>query len=267
MQKTFYYIQSTISYTIHGNGQPVILLHGFGEDSSIWNGQIDFLKNHCTLIIPDLLGSGKSEILNSETVEITDFANCINALLEQENIEKCILLGHSMGGYITLAFAEMFPQKLKAFGLVHSTAFADSAEKKTGRQQGIEMINEYGAFAFLKNTIPNLFSKKFKETNADEVEQLIEKGKNFSAEALTQYYTTMMNRPDRTVVLKDAKVPVLFIIGEEDVAAPLDDLLQQVPLPDISDIHILQGVGHMGMMEVPELLNKHLLSFIDSIHK
>ena len=172
-----------------------------------------------------------------------------------------------MGGYISLAFAEMFPQKLKAFGLVHSTAFADSAEKKTGRQQGIEMINEYGAFAFLKNTIPNLFSKKFKETNADEVEQLIEKGKSFSEEALTQYYTAMMNRPDRTAVLKEAKVPVLFIIGEEDIAAPLDDLLQQVHLPDISDIHILQGVGHMGMMEVPELVNKHLLSFIDSIGK
>lgn len=267
MQKTFQYIQSTICYTIKGKGQPVVLLHGFGEESSIWNGQIDFLKHNCTLIIPDLPGSGKSEMLNNEAVEITDFANCINALLEQENIGQCILLGHSMGGYISLAFAEMFPQKLKAFGLVHSTAFADSAEKKTGRQQGIKMINEYGAFAFLKNTIPNLFSKEFKETHEDEVAQLMEKGKNFSAGALTQYYTAMMNRPDRTVVLKDAKVPVLFIIGEEDVAAPLDDLLQQVHLPDISDIHILPGVGHMGMMEVPELLNKHLLSFIDSIGK
>ncbi len=91
---------------------------------------------------------------------------------------------------------------------------------------------------------------------------MIEEGKNFSSEALIQYYTAMMQRPDRTAVLTKSNVPVLFIIGSEDVAAPLDDLLKQVHLPKISYILIIQGVGHMSMMEKADELNNYLLEFI-----
>src|SRR5690348_5403533 len=131
MEKQFNYQNSLISYSVEGEGKAVVLLHGFAEDRRIWNNQAAFLKNQFKLIIPDLPGSGKSGLLTYKTsISVDNYADCIHALLKEEQIEQCILLGHSMGGYITLAFAEKFAYLLKAFGFVHSTAFADSEEKK-----------------------------------------------------------------------------------------------------------------------------------------
>jgi pimeloyl-ACP methyl ester carboxylesterase len=162
-----------------------------------------------------------------------------------------------------LAFAEKYPEKLLGFGLVNSTAFNDSEEKKLTRRKGITMMEEYGVFPFIKNTTPNLFSAKFKQEHVEVIDALIEAGKKFTIEALVQYYNAMMNRPDRTEVLKTSEVPVLFVVGSEDVAAPVNDLLEQVHLPGISHIHIIESVGHMSMMEAPEELNKYLLEFIE----
>jgi pimeloyl-ACP methyl ester carboxylesterase len=108
MQKSFEYKNTTISYRIEGQGKPVVLLHGFGEDSQIFNHQIEFLKDHCQLIVPDLPGSGKSQLLQhpassiQHPVSIEDYAQSIQALLQHEKIPTCTLLGHSMGGYISI---------------------------------------------------------------------------------------------------------------------------------------------------------------------
>jgi pimeloyl-ACP methyl ester carboxylesterase len=264
MEKYFQYGNTAIHYIVEGQGKHVVLLHGFAEDAHIWDSQIDFLKDHCHIIAIDLPGSGKSEMLQKEDTTIEDYADCIYALLQQEKIDNCILLGHSLGGYITLAFAEKYPS-LAGFGLVHSTAFADSEEKKGVRRKGIEMLGQYGSYPFVKNTTPNLFSARYKLHHAERVKTLSESGNNFSQQALQQYYAAMMNRPDRTHVLSGSKVPVLFILGREDVAAPLNDLLQQVHLPQISYIHILENTGHMGMWEATELVNSYLLEFIAGI--
>src|SRR3982750_1431533 len=101
MYKNFDYKNSRISYEVLGKGQPVVLLHGFGESGAIWNKQDDVLQKHAKLIIPDLPGSGNSAMLEGENVSIEDYADCVNALLNEEQIETCIMLGHSMGGYIT----------------------------------------------------------------------------------------------------------------------------------------------------------------------
>lgn len=265
MEKQFQYQGAKIYYQVTGEGQPVVLLHGFAEDQTIWAEQIPFLQQHCQLIVPDLPGSGKSDLLTKQNVTIEDYAECINTLLEFENVEKCILLGHSMGGYITLALAELHPNKLAAFGFVHSTAFADNEDKKNTRKKAIKLIDEFGVYSFLKNTTPNLFSDTYKKEHPERVSAFIKQGRKFSKEALVQYYTAMMNRPDRTHVLKASKVPVLFVIGSEDTAAPLNDLLKQVHLPSISFIHVIESAGHMSMWEKTEELNSHLLNFIRSV--
>ena len=265
MEKVFSFKGISICYSITGSGSTVIFLHGFGEDKSIFDNQIVYLKDHCCTIAIDLPGSGCSELFKDETPSIEDFADAVYALITAEKIEDCILLGHSMGGYITLAFADKYPQVLKAFGLIHSTAFADNEEKKQSRLKGIEAIKQYGAYPFIKNTLPNLFSTDFKKEHPTEIATLIDKVKQFTTEALVQYYQAMRNRSDRTAVLKNSKVPVLFIVGTEDVAAPLNDLLQQVHLPNIAHFHLLQGVGHMGMLEAPQQVNEHLLSFLSMI--
>ncbi len=266
MQKSFVYERGTINYSIQGAGNVVVLVHGFGEDGSVFDQQVDALSGSNTVLVPDLPGSGDSTLLEGSNITIDDYATCLYKLLQHENITKCILLGHSMGGYITLAFAEKYPETLLGFGLIHSTAFADSDEKKLVRQRGIKAIEEYGATAFLKNTIPNLFSAAFKQENANAVSAFIDKGNSFSIEALVQYYHAMMNRPDRTSVLKTSSLPVLFIIGTEDTAAPLNDLLLQVHLPNISQINILQNVGHMGMLESATEINQHLKAFISLVN-
>ena len=263
MKKHFVYEGSAIHYNTYGSGQNIlVLLHGFGEDSRIFDQQVSFLKDEYTLIIPDLPGSGKSALmLTKSEITMYDYAGCIKSLLDHEGIAICILLGHSMGGYITLAFAEKYPGMLLAFGLIHSGATADTNEKKKSRLQGIEMIKRHGALSFLKNTTPNLFADSFKKTNASVVEQLILQNISFTSEALIQYYTSMMNRKDTTSVLANAAVPVLFVLGKEDTAAPLEIVIKQVQLPFNTHIHILDNVAHMSMLEAPGKLNGFIHEF------
>jgi pimeloyl-ACP methyl ester carboxylesterase len=264
MEKNFTYHNTLISYQVLGQGKPVLLIHGFGEDSSIWKYQIEFLKDYCKLLVPDLPGSGQSSLLQKNKAPVDDYASCLYELLLHESIDKAVVLGHSMGGYITLAMAEKHPGMLDGFGLIHSTAFADTEEKIATRKKGIEFIRQHGAYAFLKTSTPNLFSKNTKEKHPGYIDELVEKGKRFSAEALVQYYEAMISRPDRTAVLQQATVPVLFIIGTEDAAAPLDDLAKQIHLPEVSHIHILEQVGHMSMVEASEELSQHMLGFINN---
>jgi pimeloyl-ACP methyl ester carboxylesterase len=266
MLNSFTYGTATISYRLTGKGRTVVLLHGFGEDSYIWDEQIRFLQAHCRLLVPDLPGSGSSSLLDPGTprdITIEDYAELIHALLQHEQVTICTMLGHSMGGYIMLAFAEKYPAQLDGIGLINSTAFADSAEKKQTRARAIEAIEQYGANAFLKTTIPTLFAPAFREKYPGKVAALIEAGSSFQAKALQQYYRAMMLRPDRTQVLKSNPLPVLFVMGTEDGPAPVNDVLQQTHLPDKSYIHVLQGVGHMSMWEASDILNKLLLAFIN----
>lgn len=252
---------SVMHYTVTGKGFPVVLIHGFGEDSSIWNRQVDFLKDHCMLLIPDLPGTGAS-LNKGDELSIESMAADIKAMLDKENIHRCLVFGHSMGGYIALAFAELYKSYLAGFGLVHSTAYADNEEKKKNRQRGIEMIEQYGGYAFLKNSIANLFGNAFKTAAPETVAALIEKSKDFSNRALQQYYQAMMLRKDRTNVLRNTTLPVLIIAGTEDVAAPISDVLEQAALSEHIQLHVLEGVGHMGMLEATTLLNQYLLDFV-----
>lgn len=260
-----------LSYTLYGKGTPVILLHGYGEDSQIWHNQIEALAAHCLLIVPDLPGSGKSTItlkgLNEwlPNMRIESLAESINEIFMAENLTSCILLGHSMGGYIGLAFAELYPSKLRSLGLVHSTAYADSHEKKIVRQKSIQFIEENGGYTFFKTSMPNLFGKKFKETQAPIIEQLIDQSNNFESAVLVGYTRAMMNRPDRSAILASANFPILFIAGPEDIAAPLASVEAQATLPNKSYLNILDGVGHMGMLEAPYEMNLHLTNFIELV--
>jgi pimeloyl-ACP methyl ester carboxylesterase len=300
MQKEIIYQHKKIHYQILGNGYPVLLIHGFGEDSSIWRNQIDFFKENYKLIIPDLPGSGQSEIIDDMSIE--GMAEALNAILKAEapptspkgslsnkqykgeNNQGKIkaskisasyqsppmggwgasILGHSMGGYIGLAFAEKYPEKIKKFGLIHSTAFADSEEKINTRKKGIDFVRKHGAREFLETTIPNLFSKATQEKKPELITGQIGLSNYFQDEAIIKYYHAMIDRPDRTGILKKAVYPVLFIAGQNDIAVPLADILKQCHLPDISYFHILPETAHMGMLEEPESFNHILKKFLIS---
>jgi len=261
MLKTFPYRGIPVSYRITGSGQPVVLLHGFGEDSHIFDRQLNDLRPHCRLILPDLPGSGLSPD-NPEGNTIEFYAHCIHALLQYEEITRCLMLGHSMGGYITLCIGERYPELLKGFGLLHSSALADSPEKKEMRRKGIQFMQRNGAFPFLEASIPNLMTESFREANPQAVASLIEEARHFTAAACCNYYEAMMQRPDRTHVLKSNHVPVLFVMGGKDGVIPVSDMEQQTRLPECPYIHILENAAHMGMWEATETFNSHLLNYI-----
>jgi pimeloyl-ACP methyl ester carboxylesterase len=255
-KKHLVYNNTRLLYCLMGKGMPVVLLHGFGEDSSIWNGLAAALSKNYQLIIPDIAGSGESELLAGENIGMQDYADSIHAILAKENIQQCTMIGHSMGGYITLAFAEKYPGMLHAFGLFHSSAYADDETKKETRKKAIEFIHQNGSEAFLKTSTPGLFMDAEKSKEA--IDWLIEKGKQFKPAALIQYYEAMIARPDRTHVLKSFPSQVLFMLGSHDKAVPFEQGLEQSHLPDLACIYILRNSAHMGMLEEPE---KSLLNF------
>jgi pimeloyl-ACP methyl ester carboxylesterase len=265
MTSSFSFPPIDISYTQAGQGTPVLLLHGFGEDSSVLPSLFDVLQQHYLVVLPDLPGSGRSAFDAGICSSIDNMADAMLALMQSITKEPFVVLGHSMGGYIALAMAEKQPQALRAFGLLHSTAFADSVEKKETRRKAIQFIQANGSGAFLKTSIPGLFSEAFQQSNLAVVQALVEKGNAFLPEALCAYYKAMMERPDRTAVLANTSVPVLFVIGEFDKAAPMPDVLQQVHLPVQSHVHILRHTAHMGMFEEPERFNKCVVQFLNDI--
>lgn len=266
-QKNIIYKDATIFYKVTGTGKKVILIHGFGEDGSMWQQQVNFLKDRFCIILPDIPGSGNSSFLKNANIDI--YADIVKEILDKEvqelpfenNNEVCII-GHSMGGYIALAFAEKFPQYLNSFGLFHSSAFADEPIKQEGRLKAIEFIKTHGAYAFLRTVVPNLFTKNFSEKHPEQLDALLVKGENFTKETLIQYYQAMIARPDRTAVLKNFNKPVLFIIGEHDLAIPLNTSMQQCYLPAQADINILGHSAHMGMWEEKEKANEIILEFL-----
>ncbi len=261
------YENKKIFYRVEGKGRPVLLLHGFAEDGRIWDKQINALKASNLLIIPDLPGSGKSQMLDRPCT-MKDYAEVVKSVAEEvifkdqaDKEKQFCLIGHSMGGYITLAFAEKYPHLLNSFGLFHSSAFADTEEKKATRRKGIAFIEKNGTEAFLKTSIPNLFSAKTKNQKPEMISQLFEIARTISPEALIQYYDAMIQRPDRTAILRSFDKPVLFIIGKEDNAVPLQISLSQCYIPAISYVQILENSGHMGMWEETELSNSYLINF------
>jgi pimeloyl-ACP methyl ester carboxylesterase len=252
--KNFLYQSSEIFYRIEGKGWPVLLIHGFAEDQTIWDAQTAYLEKNFRVLVPDLPGSGLSGAIPDMSME--GIADCLKKLLEievppdsPEGPGGIVVIGHSMGGYILLALAERYPDLVKALGLFHSTAYPDSEEKKMARRKGIEFIGKYGSSAFIQQATPALFSERFKNQSPGIVAGLIQRYGNFNPESLITYYTQMMNRPDRTDLLKKISKPVLFVMGKEDKAVPLDQGLQQSHMPRLSYIHILENSGHMGMLE------------------
>lgn len=252
---------------------PVVLVHGFAEDSAVWDHQAEALKSSYRLLIPDLRGSGgsrssrgsgRSEALTGP-ISMESMAEDLRALLDQEGIEQCILIGHSMGGYIALAFAEKYPKRLLALGLFHSTTYPDSEEKKAARRKAIEFIQSNGAAPFIKQSTPNLFSAGTRSERPELVAATVERYSDLSPDSLIAYYEAMIARPDRTGVLTQLDRPVLFVIGAFDQAVSPQHALEQSHIPNLSHIHILENSAHMGMLEETERSNNILHSFLNFV--
>ncbi|UAY54423.1 alpha/beta fold hydrolase [Arachidicoccus terrestris] len=275
MQKTIHYRGQDIRYVLLQPTRPsnsgsdradltLMLVHGFPERGGIFQEQLDALSAYYTLLVPDLPGSGGSPY-NPVLESTADFADSLAAIIKEEQIDKLVIIGHSMGGYIALAFAERYPEIILGLGLLHSTAYADSEQKKVNRIKAIHTMEQYGGAAFLKTMIPTLFGPVFKSAHPQVIQELIEAGSHFETRTLQQYYQMMHDRTDKTALLMHLSIPFLFISGTEDKAAPAIDLIRQSSLPQTAMIEILEQAGHMGFLECPGQVNKILTHFLQLV--
>ncbi len=269
MDKTILYKNAPFFYRAFAGGAsgtgpatpPLVLLHGFAEDGRLWDEQTEYLQHNFHLLIPDLPGSGRSAPLTAAT-SMEDLADAVRLMLDEEKIDKAILVGHSMGGYIALAFVGNYPGRCAGLGLFHSTAYPDSEEKKATHRKSMAFIHKHGAAEFIRQSTSNLFADPSREQHPEWIAALTERYQNFDPDSLVHYYQAMIDRPDRTNILAQSGLPTLFIIGRHDNTIPFQTSLQQSHLPSTALIHILERSGHMGMIEQTTLCNKILEEFL-----
>jgi len=246
---TILYQNKKIEYQVSGTGQPVVFLHGYCEDQQMWDHFIPLLPSAKYITI-DLPGFGKSEVVPN--ISIAKMAEIVWEILKELGLKNIILIGHSMGGYISLAFAEKHPELLMGLGLFHTHPYADSDLQKKSRDKSINFLQRNGAAHYAKQLIPKLFPMGFTQFNNFLVNNLIYRASRIPVEGLIGGLEAMRDRPDRSKILTKVNCLVLFIIGKKDTTVDEKRALEQTTLADNSLIHILPKVGHMGMFERPK---------------
>jgi pimeloyl-ACP methyl ester carboxylesterase len=266
------YGEDQLSYFDEGNDvankaqTTLLLIHGFGEDHCIWKNQIEFLSPYYRVIAPNLPGvhCKPLTIHHSHAPNIRNYVEVMHELMHSLHIEKYYVLGHSMGGYIGLAFADYYVNHVIGLGLIHSTTFEDSPAKKESRLKVAEFILEHGTQKFLETSTQNLFGNTFKQKYPDKIQDVIDSVSDISPEAMVQFVMAMRNRKSYQNILTESRIPVWMIVGEEDIAVPIEDSLPQTQLLPPNHVIILKQVGHMGMLEATDQINKVLLGFIQA---
>jgi pimeloyl-ACP methyl ester carboxylesterase len=238
-----------IFYKTSGEGQVIVLIHGFLESSAIWKNYIRKLSSHYRVIAPDLPGHGLSEsITDIHTMDL--MAGAVNRILVEQQVKSCLLVGHSMGGYVALALAEHYRRKIKGLVLLHSHARADSPETRLQRERTIALV-EKDHYGFIKNFIPDLFDPENRDKHAREITILRELASATPKQGIIAALKGMKDRPDRLHILTGADFPFLFIIGKNDSRIPMHTIMPQAVLPGHAELLILDHVGHMGFIEAP----------------
>jgi pimeloyl-ACP methyl ester carboxylesterase len=261
MEKMFTTGNTTLGYTEMGMGNSVVLLHGYLEAKEMWSDLALDLSKSYRVICPDLPGHGKSTFEGLE-VSMEYAAATIAKLLDFLGIEHCVLVGHSMGGYVALAFAELFPEKLKGLVLFHSHPFADSDEKRKNRQFEIEQVAA-GYFESMINTnIPRLFANY----NLERLRAWVESWKTMALATpetgVMAALCGMAGRRDRNSILSELQIPVLMIFGRNDnlisndVASSLEGQHSQI------QTLWLERSGHLGLVEEPDYTKFAMGSFL-----
>jgi len=256
------------------NKRTILLLHGFCGSSHYWHKVCPLLSDKYRIIMPQLRGHGRSSTPNA-AYAMEDMAEDIYQLITQLNIDQVVMIGHSLGGYVALAFAEKYKEKLLGLGLIHSTALADTEEMKEKRRQDIGEIADHGINHYVRKLVPNLFTAAMHGEMQGEINHLIDVGMEMSEEGAIHTLEGMIARPDRSQVLAEADYPILLVAGSEDeVVSPLATFSitgERVTDSTFGYPHILentfQGVGHMSLVEVPNQLARVIANYLRSLYE
>ncbi len=261
MEKQIRFRGKILNYSIRGSGPAVLLLHGFLESMAIWETMAGSLADRFTVISIDLPGFGKSEVVDKiHSMEM--MAGAAAQVLEEENTGQAVVVGHSMGGYVALAFAKKYPGKLNGLVLFHSQVAGDDTEAKLNRNRAIEFVKNSHK-NFIASFIPLLFAEENVPKFADEIESLKALAEQTSVEGICAALAGMRDRENQFALLKNLDIPVFFIVGKKDSRVPPEKVLPQLELPKNCEALILDGVGHMGFIEAREITTQALRHFAE----
>ena len=235
---------NSIYYEEHGEGSVLVFLHGFCETRDIWENIIAYLSTNFKVITLDLPGFGKSPLLKS-SFTINEVGHTLIEFLEFWGIQKSVIVGHSLGGYVALALAEERPDMVEGLCLFHSTAQADSDQKKLNRNKVMAFVETNGVQPFIETFVPGLFFQK----NQEIIDKVYKIASKTSKKTLLAYSRAMRDRPDMTHFLKSFPNRVLFVAGEQDSIISTVALQEQSKLTPNGNLIVLQETGHMGMFE------------------
>jgi len=261
MGSFFQFNSGKIHYSDKGKGTVVVLIHGYLETSEVWNSFAQKLAQNFRIIAIDLPGHGKSDACG-EVCTMEFMATIIKELIRSLNIDQFFLTGHSLGGYITLAFADLFPQMLSGFCLFNSHPFADSVENLEKRKEQINIVK-----AGNKNLmVPYIISSLYASVNLQKFSEAVEKSKNIAfsvkGETITAVLRSMMTRISRLSVLEEGKVPCLWVLGTMDNLINYEQIQTKVRLPANASMVILKESGHMGFIEEEDKSVKVITEFV-----
>lgn len=249
-----------VHYTENGTGTAVVLLHGFLENLQMWDTTVATFSTKYRVICIDLLGHGATE--NSGYIHtMLQMAEVVQAVLSHLKIRKSIFVGHSMGGYVALAFAELYPDNVKGLCLMNSTSRADSASKKVQRDRAIAVVKENHK-SFVRNSIPMLFRPKNRKLYREAINEVKKVALKTSKQGIVAALEGMKIRQDREVLLHFGPYPKMMLIGEKDPVLNSEDLKQQVQNTNTTVVYFSEG--HMSHIENKEAFLEALSGFFKS---
>lgn len=259
--KTIPYKNIEINYTEQGKGSALIMLHGFLENAAMWQKTANDFSKKFRIIAIDLLGHGKTGCLGYMH-SMEDMADAVFAVVSELKLRKVTLIGHSMGGYVSLAFAELYPDKIKSIVLINSTARPDSKERIENRNRAIELIKQNSTM-FVNMAINNLFSDEIRPFIQSEIEHTKQEALQTPVQGIIAALEGMKIRIDREVILHFSPYPIALILGTSDPVMPYTETAEQIQNTTV-ELFSLKG-GHMLHIEAPQKLSDSIQNFLKRV--
>lgn len=242
---------AAICYTVGGAGEgTLVLLHGYLESRLIFSEVAEAMASFARVICVDLPGHGLSE-LPAEPISMSSMAEAVRAVLISEGVEKAVVVGHSMGGYVAFAFLELFPEMVVGYSLLHSTPFADTPEKRAARDREIALVKAGKQELLFTTNVPNGFAAGSLQTLKREVEKAVAVAVETPPAGIVAALGALKQRPDRRELMQNSGKPLLVVLGRQDNYIPFETMKAVALATPCTTLAVLEQSGHNGFLEEP----------------
>ncbi|MBR6049542.1 MAG: alpha/beta fold hydrolase [Bacteroidales bacterium] len=256
----------TVHYRDEGrdNSHTLVLLHGFLQNLDVWSSYVLSYMNHMRVITIDLPGHGLTDTFCD--VHTMDFmAKVVKDVLTEAGVDQCVMVGHSMGGYVTLAFADRYPYTLRGLGLINSHALADTDEHRRYRDEVCRQVQDNRA-SYIVGFVPSLFDDSKRAALSHDIKDLQEQCLLTTTASIVAAQRGMAARHSRIQTLAALEVPTLFIYGKNDPRIPLELAVSGAMVARHAEMLLLDGVAHMAFMEERDYVKPRISNFVETCY-